>query len=327
MHRQPCFAISGGQTMSTEQNKTIVRRIIEDAWGRGNAALLEQLVAKDVCDHNPMPGQPRGLEGQRWMLESIRRAVPNTTMQIHQLVAQGDLVVDHWTTSGTQTGELFSMPATGRRFTMTGSDMMRLSNGKVTEMWHHEDMLTMMQQLGMLPQQQTQGGTPDAGRRPAARATGESGRRRTLSDDDTRKLILRGYQEFIDRANPSAADTLLTPDYEGHFSATPPVHGREAFKQFIAMYNSAFSNHRATVEDIVIEGDYAACRATFTGKHTGSLMGVPPSGKQVTVHSLSLFRFAGDQLAEQWANNDDFGMLQQMGAMPVTEGMPVAEPC
>jgi hypothetical protein len=63
--------------MSTEQNKTIVRRFIEDAWGRGNAGLLDQIMATDVCDHMPAPGQPRGLEGQRWALEMFQRGVPD----------------------------------------------------------------------------------------------------------------------------------------------------------------------------------------------------------------------------------------------------------
>jgi predicted ester cyclase len=284
------------------------------------------VLARDVCDHNAIAGQPRGLEGQRWFVEMIHRAVPDTVIQLEHLIAEGDFVVDHWITSGTNTGEMFGMPPTGKRFTMMGTDMLRLSNGKIVEMWHVEDNLSMMQQLGVVPASQ-QPPFSDTSRRATASGTNEPGRSKTLSADEKRSQIRRGYQEFIDRGNVSAADTLVAADYAGHFSGAPVINGREAFKQFISMYTNALANRHAALEDILVEGDYAACRVTLTGKHSGNLFGVPPSGKEINVKSLAIFRFAGEQVAEQWANSDDMGMLQQIGAMPVTQGMPVAEPC
>jgi predicted ester cyclase len=221
---------------------------------------------------------------------------------------------------------MFGMPATGKRFTMMGTDMLRLSHGKIVEMWHVGDNLSMMQQLGVVPGAQ-QPSFQDTSRRPAATGTSEPSRGKSLSDTEKRALIRRGYQEFVDKGNASAADTLLTANYAGHFSGVPVINGREAFKQFISMYANALSNRHATLDDILVDGDYAACRVTLTGKHSGSLFGVAPSGKEVIVKSLAIFRFAGEQLAEQWVNTDDIGMMQQIGAMPVTQAMPVPEPC
>jgi len=310
--------------MSIEQNKSLVRRYVEDVWGKGQTTLVAQLAASDICDHNPMPGQPRGMEGQRFAVDTFRRAIPDMRITVDLLVAEGDRVVDRWTCSGTQTGELFGLPPSGKRFTFTGTDMFRISNGKAAELWHMEDMLTMMQQLGAIPAASQAGTT--TGRSSGAMAAPSNGAK-TLSAEAKRALIRRAYLEFIDRSHPAAADELLTGDYKGHFSGAAPVSGREEFKQFISAYNTAMSDHHAEVADIVVEGDLAACRVTFTGKHTGRLKDIAPTGKQVRGTGLSVFRFSGDRVAEQWANSDDFGLLQQIGVIPEMAGAEVAVPC
>jgi len=311
--------------MSTEQNKSIVRRYLDEVWGRGDISLLSQFVTRDICDHSPAPGQPRGLEGQRWVVEAFRRSIPDLRLTVEQLVAEGDYVADHWTCSGTQTGELFGMPATGKRFTITGTDMARLSDGKIDEIWHVEDTLSLVQQLGLAPAFPQQGSS--SGQPTTAGSAGGSGQRRTLSDDEKRATIRRGYEEFIDRGNLAAVDTLLTPDFVGHFAGFPPVHGREEFKRFLRMYTSAISGNHAAVEQIVVEGDRAACRVRYSGRQTGTLLGIRPTGNQVNVDSLSLFRFSGDQVAEQWANNDDMGLMVQIGAIEAPAGVEMATPC
>ncbi len=296
--------------MSTVQSKSIARRHIEDAYGKRDIRVLDEVMAKDVCDHSAAPGQPKGLEGQRWFFETFYKAFPDTTCRLVRLVGEGDLVVDHWTASGTHTGEFLGMPPTGKRFTLTGSDMTRIENGKIAEIWHYEDMLSLLQQLGAIPMAAQGGPMGETG--PAMGQMSAAGRGRIMSDDEKRALIRRGFEVFIDRNDTAAADMLVAPDFVGHFSAAPEVNGREAFKQFVAMYNGGFSNHHAKVEDILIDGEYGACLVTYTGKHTGDLMGTPASGKDTTIKGLSIFRFAGDQVAEYWANNDDLGLLQQV---------------
>lgn len=71
---------------------------------------------------------------------------------VEDLLAEGDKVVDRWTARGTHPGELIGIPPTGKEVTITGMDILRISNGKIAEIWHQEDMLGMMQQLGVIPQ-------------------------------------------------------------------------------------------------------------------------------------------------------------------------------
>jgi predicted ester cyclase len=82
------------------------------------------------------------------------------------------------------------------------------------------------------------------------------------------------------------------------------------------MFRAAFSDAQITVDDQIAEGDKVASRWTGRGTHDGELMGVPPSGRQVTVDGLVVSRVANGKVVEEWVNWDTLGMLQQVGAVP-----------
>jgi predicted ester cyclase len=76
---------------------------------------------------------------------------------------------------------------------------------------------------------------------------------------------------------------------------------------------------RLMVDDQVVEGDRVATRFTVHGTHTGDLLGIAPTHKIVTVTGIVFSRLADGQIAEEWENFDQFGMLQQLGALPTRE--------
>lgn len=128
--------------------------------------------------------------------------------------------------------------------------------------------------------------------------------------------VTRAFEEFINRRNPGAAGEYVSSSYVGHFPGLPPVQGIPAFQQFIGMWLQAFPDAHVTIEDAIADGDKVAVRTTFCGTHQGELMGVPPTGRQVTVTSLNLFRIEDGRAVEQWVNSDDLGMMQQLGVIP-----------
>ncbi len=140
--------------MSTQENKELVRRWYND-WSQGNMEALYAPLAPDIVDHNPVPGQAPGLRGVKEALEMFHTAFPDMRITVDSLIAEADKVVDQITLSGTHTGPLMGIPPTGKRATITASNIWRISNGKCTEIWHIEDMLRLMQQLGVvsMPQQ------------------------------------------------------------------------------------------------------------------------------------------------------------------------------
>ena len=114
---------------------------------------------------------------------------------------------------------------------------------------------------------------------------------------------------------------LLTPQLNLTAQAPqlPPAvsAGLEAYKQFLSMYITAFPDLQFTVEDMIAEGDRVVARCTTRGSHQGTLMGIPPSGKRVTITGISITRIANGKAVEDWVNFDTLGMLQQIGAIPM----------
>ncbi len=136
-----------------------------------------------------------------------------------------------------------------------------------------------------------------------------------MSPEENKKLVQRAFDEFINKKNLAAAPQYLTPNYVGHFTGAPPVEGVNAFQQYLQMWQTAMPDSKVTIDDIFAEGDRVVVRATFRGTHTGPLMGIQPTGKPVVVTSINVFRVVDGKTAEQWANNDDLGMLQQIGVV------------
>jgi steroid delta-isomerase-like uncharacterized protein len=87
-------------------------------------------------------------------------------------------------------------------------------------------------------------------------------------------------------------------------------------KLLMAVFTSAFPDLQLTTEDLVAEGEKVAIRNTWRGTHQGAFQGVPPTGKYVTFTGTDLFRVEGGKIAEQWADLDALGLLQQLGAIP-----------
>jgi steroid delta-isomerase-like uncharacterized protein len=138
--------------MSTEQNKTLVRRYRE-LHNTNQLDELDEIVASDLITHNLMPGLPPGLEGGKMAHMGGVASFPDLFVRTEDLTAEGDKVVERWTISGSFTGApFFGAPANGKRFSVSGISVYRISNGQIVEHWGEMDTLGLMQQLGMIPE-------------------------------------------------------------------------------------------------------------------------------------------------------------------------------
>ena len=82
------------------------------------------------------------------------------------------------------------------------------------------------------------------------------------------------------------------------------------------MYFNAFSEFRVQNADVIAEGDKAVLRWTARGRHTGPLMGMAATGKEVNLRGIDIIRVEGGRIVERWGEFDVFGLLQQLGALP-----------
>jgi len=131
------------------------------------------------------------------------------------------------------------------------------------------------------------------------------------------KALVRRLEEVFNRGNISLVDELFAPDFVEHEELPPGIPpGREAVKQLTTMFRSAFPDFKATIDDIVAEGDKVVIRQTWSGTHKGEFMGVPPTGKSVSFGVIDIIRIAGGKFVEHWGQMDMMGMMQQLGAIP-----------
>ena len=137
-----------------------------------------------------------------------------------------------------------------------------------------------------------------------------------MSSEQNKAIVRRALEEPW-QGSLKVVDELIASDYIRHDPANPePLRGPQGVKEFISIYRAAFPDAKITVEKQLAEGDLFATRWIGRGTHEGELMGIQPTGKQVTVSGLTISRLEGDKILEEFQNWDTFGMMQQLEAMP-----------
>lgn len=138
--------------MSEEvRNKALMRRFYEELWSRGNLEAIPELVAEDFVDHQAPVGQTSGREELAGLVLMWRTGFPDMQETVEDLISEGDKVTGRFLMRGTHRGEFMGIAPTGRSVTMSGIDIVRIANGKISEFWYAEQMLELMQQLDAAP--------------------------------------------------------------------------------------------------------------------------------------------------------------------------------
>lgn len=121
--------------MSTEANKSIVRRLFEEAFSQGNLSVLDEIIAPNQVNgrQGALPGMPSGPEGSKMLISAYCNAFPDLRFTIDEQVAEGNMVVTRWSVHGTHNGELAGIPPTGKPATVVGVGVDRIVNGKIVE--------------------------------------------------------------------------------------------------------------------------------------------------------------------------------------------------
>src|ERR1700680_418851 len=138
-------------TMSTEVNKTSVRRFYDEVFNKKNRAAIDEFIAPNQVDHAAPPGMPGGLAGAKQLLGMYLTAFPDLHLTVEDMIAEGDRVVARFTMRGTQQGTFMEIPPTGKQVTVTAIDINRISDGKSVEHWLEMDTFSLLQQLRVIP--------------------------------------------------------------------------------------------------------------------------------------------------------------------------------
>ena len=289
--------------MSTDETKIIAIKYYS-MFNGGNLAAIEDLMAPDFTMTIGSVAEPlHGPEGFRQLITMMRSAFPDLHFALKHLIAQDDIAVGHWTSSGTHAGEPFitirgTLPASGRQFAIKGVSSLRIANGKIVESYVCEDAMGFLQQLGALPSQ------TEPTRLPSPR--------------EQEALIRRYFNEVMNQGMLELIDDLVTPDFAFRIVTRPePIRGPEGLKQFVTMLRGALPDLHFTLEHQIIEGNTVVARWSNAGTHTGEFLGAAPTNKRITDHGVDIFQIIDGKIAEILVYDHDLQLMRQLGFISV----------
>jgi predicted ester cyclase len=289
--------------LSVEEKRNVLKRVSGEIFGQGRIDVVDELLAPDFVDHDPLPGVTPDREGVKELVGLFRKAFPDFEVQVLHTVVEGDKAVDHIASTGTHLGEFMGVAPTGIRIS-TSAIVLSLLNeqGQIAARWQRFGAMQLLQQLDVIPGWEEPPPVP-----PIPTATGGQ----TTTPDENRALMT-SQLAIWNEGDYDLADELFHPD-----SVTPDApqlpRGPEGCKEVARIFRTAFPDFHMTVEDTVAEGDLVVCRFDQTGTHEGELFGIAPTGRTVAFGEMALCQFAGGQIVSTWFQTDMLSLMSQLG--------------
>jgi predicted ester cyclase len=124
-------------------------RAFYDFWNTGDEALLKEAIAPNFTDHTLPPGRPQGPEGPAFASRRFRAAVPDLKVAAAKMIVAGDYITVHMNFTGHFSGKFGQTQGKGQPVPFIATDLLKIENGRITDNWHIEDNLTLLQEMGI----------------------------------------------------------------------------------------------------------------------------------------------------------------------------------
>lgn len=134
-----------------------------------------------------------------------------------------------------------------------------------------------------------------------------------MTVEQHRSLVHRIAAEFWNAGSVDVLHEAFAPDVVDHYAPPGLPPGRDGVIALNLAFRTAFPDIQMTVDDILAEGDRLAWRWTARGTHTSEFLGIPPTGRAIVTHGVSVDRFEDDRIVERWLELDMHGLLVQLG--------------
>ena len=137
-----------------------------------------------------------------------------------------------------------------------------------------------------------------------------------MSLEENKAIVLKFYDIF-DRQDMVQGRELMSADIIARGLDAEPQIGIDAVMQYGRMMFEAFPDGRHVLEEVIAEGDKVVTCGTFTGRHQGKLMGIPPTGKRVSFSVIHIDRVVDGKIVEHWGQGNVLDLMKQVGIMPM----------
>jgi predicted ester cyclase len=124
-------------------------RAFYDFWNTGDEDLLNEAIAPNFIDHTLPPGRPQGPQGPAFASRQFRAAVPDLKVTVEKMIVAGAYVTVHMSFTGHFTGRFGQTQGKGQPTPFIATDLVKIENGRITDNWHIEDNLTLLQEMGV----------------------------------------------------------------------------------------------------------------------------------------------------------------------------------
>jgi steroid delta-isomerase-like uncharacterized protein len=137
-----------------------------------------------------------------------------------------------------------------------------------------------------------------------------------MNVDHARHLLTRYFEEVWNRGQLDVLDAIVSRDYVNHSPSVPnPRPGPEDLKPIVAAMRAGIAGLHYEILDMVVTPDKAAVYLRVTGTHSGTLFGVPPTGRQIDIRQMQFEWFKDDRIWQHWRVTDELTLLRQLGVV------------
>lgn len=267
----------------SEQNKSVVQRLIDEVWNKGNLNALDGLLAPTFTDHTMPPNMPNGRDGYRQLVTNFRTAMPDLTFSVQIMLAEGDRVAVQLNAKGTHTANFLEFRPTKQAVNFASLVFFTLQNGKITDRFGVSDVPAVIMQYNAVV-------------------------------EANKKLIRDYFDEIWGRGNLESEPKFVAKDVLVHTPPFPVAEGIAGPLQIVSTFRAAVPDLAMTHDLVFGEGDKIIHRFTVTGHHTGAdLFGKAASGSALEFTGINCFRIADGHIVERWGNMDTIRLAQQLG--------------
>ena len=134
-----------------------------------------------------------------------------------------------------------------------------------------------------------------------------------MSTADNKALVQRFFEEVINQRNVAALNQFVSPNAVNH---TMPSGLPKGPNEFLTLHLNAFPDVKATVEDLLADGDKVVALVSYRGTQRGAFRAISPTGKPISVMGINIFRIVNGKMVEHWGLADRLSALQQLGVVP-----------
>ncbi len=137
--------------MAGDKPETVVRKYYEKA-AQGDEKAIDELLSEDFVLYSPVSEEPlRGIGAYKDMIAAFLAATPEMKVKVEDLTVEGDTVITRWSARFKHTGQFEGHPPTGKTGDVSGSDRIRVRDGKIVEIHNNVDLAGVERKVGFQP--------------------------------------------------------------------------------------------------------------------------------------------------------------------------------